>query len=389
MLSPAGGLVAMGGGAGVGRAGLLVVLVGLLVEGGFGAALDIADIIHRYEDDILGHHGGIETRDYQPSPEEDELAHPVLVHGWGSGLDLGQVTGVDVDGNNDPVIFHRGPVTWDGDSFDNDDRLRKRKVIEKETVLVLDQDTGVVKKKWGAGRFYMPHGLTVDDDGNTWVTDVGLHQVMKFIPGDEEPAVVLGEAFVPGSDSRHFCKPTSVAVSGGGIVFVADGYCNSRVVVFDADGRNLNRTITGKWSVVHSLALFEDEDVLCIADREGGRVECVVAGLHSPQLTGQLVVMLDKNSLEDDLGRVFAIAGKGTALLAVTLPGWGQQEAVTKGLTIDMTSKPMIVDKWGVGDLKNPHDVAISRGGDAVYVAERGPNKIRKFEVVVPQEDLF
>jgi len=26
-------------------------------------------------------------------------------------------------------------------------------------------------------RFYMPHGLTVDDKGNLWVTDVALHQV--------------------------------------------------------------------------------------------------------------------------------------------------------------------------------------------------------------------
>lgn len=26
-------------------------------------------------------------------------------------------------------------------------------------------------------RFYMPHGLTIDKQGNLWVTDVGLHQV--------------------------------------------------------------------------------------------------------------------------------------------------------------------------------------------------------------------
>ena len=25
----------------------------------------------------------------------------------------------------------------------------------------------------------MPHGLTIDDDGNVWVTDVGLHQVIR------------------------------------------------------------------------------------------------------------------------------------------------------------------------------------------------------------------
>jgi len=28
--------------------------------------------------------------------------------------------------------------------------------------------------------FYMPHGLTIDAHGNSWVTDVGSHQVHKL-----------------------------------------------------------------------------------------------------------------------------------------------------------------------------------------------------------------
>lgn len=28
-----------------------------------------------------------------------------------------------------------------------------------------------------ACRFYLPHGLSVDKNGNYWVTDVALHQV--------------------------------------------------------------------------------------------------------------------------------------------------------------------------------------------------------------------
>ena len=31
-------------------------------------------------------------------------------------------------------------------------------------------------------RFYLPHGLTVDDRGQLWVTDVGSHQVFKLAP---------------------------------------------------------------------------------------------------------------------------------------------------------------------------------------------------------------
>ena len=37
-------------------------------------------------------------------------------------------------------------------------------------------------------------------------------------------SLVLGTAFVPGNDEKHFCKPTSVAVASNGVIFVADGY---------------------------------------------------------------------------------------------------------------------------------------------------------------------
>ena len=58
--------------------------------------------------------------------------------------------------------------------------------------------------------------------------------------------MVLGEAFVPGSDEKHFCQPTSVAVSEEtGVFFVADGYCNSRIMKFDANGKLLK--VIGNW----------------------------------------------------------------------------------------------------------------------------------------------
>jgi NHL repeat len=31
-------------------------------------------------------------------------------------------------------------------------------------------------------RFYLPHGLTIDDHDQLWVTDVGAHQVFKLTP---------------------------------------------------------------------------------------------------------------------------------------------------------------------------------------------------------------
>ena len=59
-----------------------------------------------------------------------------------------------------------------------------------------------------------------------------------------------------------------------------------------------------------------------------------------------------------------------------------------QGVTVDLANDNTVVNTWGE-DLVNPHAVAVSRAGDAVYVAEIGPNKIRKFEVVTPTEEMF
>ena len=54
------------------------------------------------------------------------LGKPIEVHGWDDGLKLGQVSAVDVDLNDDPVIFHRGPLVWDAQTFDSKNVLKKR-----------------------------------------------------------------------------------------------------------------------------------------------------------------------------------------------------------------------------------------------------------------------
>ena len=116
---------------------------------------------------------------------------PIEVHGWDENLRLGQVSAVDVNQDNDPVIFHRGSATWGPTSFGPDNTLAVRKVIKEDAIVVVDAFKGRVKKSFGSGIFYMPHGLHIDGEENIWVTDVGLHQVMKFEPGKAKPS--LGE----------------------------------------------------------------------------------------------------------------------------------------------------------------------------------------------------
>ena len=79
---------------------------------------------------------------------------------------------------------------------------------------------------------------------------------------------------------------------------------------------NFSHFTDGNWQVPHSLALFEETDVLCVADREGGRVECINAGLQRPlhanrDDTGKRVVVYDQSII----GRPYAIASKGERYL--------------------------------------------------------------------------
>jgi DNA-binding beta-propeller fold protein YncE len=107
--------------------------------------------------------------------------------------------------------------------------MADKSLIEQAAVLNINPATGRLRRTFGENKFSMPHGITVDYDGNVWITDVGLHQVFKFDKKGEQLAV-FGEEFKPGRDDKHFCKPTDVAVRHTGEVFISDGYCNARLV---------------------------------------------------------------------------------------------------------------------------------------------------------------
>ncbi|RNA28303.1 peptidylglycine alpha-amidating monooxygenase [Brachionus plicatilis] len=186
---------------------------------------------------------------------------------------IGQVGGLDTNMNGNLVVFHRGSRVWQFDSFmGNNFNKNKYKAIKENTLTLIDVKKSEEIFSWGANRFYMPHGLTIDFDNNIWVTDVALHQVMKFNPRNlEEPELVLGVEFKPGNAENQFCKPTDVSVSEtSGHVFISDGYCNHRVVEFDKSGHFLGVYEDKKHplQVVHSVALVEKLNLVCTVSRQ-------------------------------------------------------------------------------------------------------------------------
>jgi peptidylamidoglycolate lyase len=157
---------------------------------------------------------------------------------------------------------------------------------------------------------------------------------------------------MPGTTNDCFCKPTDVAVASSGVFFVADGYCNSRIMKFDKDGKFLAKfgeegmitfyykyimgenahylyeTLTlpscplgwiwkdGKGSslaIPHSLALIEEEDVLCVADREHRRVLCINAGLTAGEHFGEVISVTNGVYV----GRVFGISYSSMSILFI------------------------------------------------------------------------
>ncbi|KAL0044814.1 hypothetical protein WJX82_010409 [Trebouxia sp. C0006] len=257
-------------------------------------------------------------------------------------------------------------------------------------VVHLDQDAGAVLSSWGENLFLMPHGLTVDFEGNVWVTDVGLHQAIKFDQQGNQ-LLVIGKRLEPGSDSAHLCKPTHVAVANDGTIFVADGYCNSRVVRYSATGsfEAEYRLPRGEMSIPHSVVLDECSDALYVADREHSEVHKFVISDQTLQGTWNL-----KQS-----GQVYSITvGPYGTILALC---WAHREdprleAVNLVLlTADATGGGP-EETWRLEGVGAPHDIALAASpmpvkgtGErtlALFVAETKPagSMLRKF-LFVPQ----
>jgi DNA-binding beta-propeller fold protein YncE len=180
---------------------------------------------------------------------------------------LGSVTGVAVDRQDHVWIVHRGA-----------DSLNARTEIGASTtpptaetcclpapqVLQFDSSGALVSHWGGPGQGYdwprTPGGIAVDVKGNVWIAAAGWPepaaaggrgsataasdpprpvdaQVLKFT-GDGKFLLQIGQAGKPGGNDSQLglYRPAALDVDPTGReVYVADGFANRRVVVFDAE----------------------------------------------------------------------------------------------------------------------------------------------------------
>uniref|UniRef100_A0A1B6DI40 Peptidylamidoglycolate lyase n=1 Tax=Clastoptera arizonana TaxID=38151 RepID=A0A1B6DI40_9HEMI len=301
---------------------------------------------------------------------------------------LGQVSGVTINSKGQVLIFHRGDHIWNGETFDINHNylLRDLGPISKPTIIVYDPVLGTVLQEWGEKIFFIPHGISVDHEDNLWLTDVALHQIFKFSPLSTNPKSALlqiGTPFKPGNSAEQFCKPTSVAVIPSGDFFVADGYCNSRIVKFNSAGvkisqfgrptlpHGLSMPPIYNFNVPHALTLVEDKELVCVADRENGRVQCF------DWKTGNFSYQIYSNVIGSEVYSVTYSPVAGGMFIIVNGKEMRQFGVVVRGFVVNAdTRQPASI--FGP-ILESPHDVAISADGKDIYVAEIGPFKIIKY----------
>jgi DNA-binding beta-propeller fold protein YncE len=154
-----------------------------------------------------------------------------LPHGW----ILGQVSGVAIDASDNVWIIHR-PGT-----------VKNRR--QAAPPVIQFDPAGHVLRAWGGpdrddpGRAYdwpgNEHGIYVDPAGQIWIGGNGPRdgQVLKFTPAGKfllqigHPAAGANSA-----DTTRLARPADMAVDAiSHEIFIADGYANHRIIVFDAE----------------------------------------------------------------------------------------------------------------------------------------------------------
>jgi peptidylamidoglycolate lyase len=294
---------------------------------------------------------GLAAQEYRVDPVWPKLPE---------GMKLGQVTAIGVDGKDRVWVFHR----------DNE-----------RPILCFDGRSGKLLKTIGAGLVENAHGLSVDPEGNLWITDLKRHQILKL---DENGRVLftLGEKGVAGWDATHFNRPTMAAFDRNGDAYIGDGYGNSRVAKFSKDGKFLfewgkKGTGPGEFNIPHSIAISREGNVV-VCDRANARIQVFDA-------KGKFL----EQWKSPELGRPWGIAAAQDGTYFVVDGG---DEADVKGdpsvkprsrlLKVDATGK--VLGSWGAhgkepGNMIWAHDLALGRDG-AVYVGEVNDGcRIQKF----------
>ena len=183
---------------------------------------------------------------------------------------MGELQGVATNSKGNIFAYFRGPQTrlWE---FAPDGKFLKE----------------IGKGFYG---FQFAHSVRVDRHDNIWTVDEGTNVVTKFNPDGTKVLMVIGhrpnqtdgpyatpKGPNPPDEKYTLCRPTDVAWDKQDNIFIADGYCNNRVVKYSPDGHFLAQNggaAPGKgdnqYNLPHGLQVDHAGNVY-VADRGNAR----------------------------------------------------------------------------------------------------------------------
>jgi DNA-binding beta-propeller fold protein YncE len=177
------------------------------------------------------------------------------IRGWGvlpRGMTLGTVSHVAVD-SRDRVYFYQ----------------------RKDPPMLVFDSEGNFLTGWGDGRLLDAHGIYVAPDDHILVCNRDEHEVLKLTP-EGRIVLTLGQRGRPALRAP-FNHPADIAVARNGDIYVADGYGNSSVHRFSAEGKHLMTwggpgNGRGQFTTPHGIWV-DAKDRVFVADRENNRVQ--------------------------------------------------------------------------------------------------------------------
>ena len=215
---------------------------------------------------------------------------------------MGQVSGIAVDDRDHIWVLHR-PRTLDARQRGEEGMC----CVPAPPVIELDPEGNVVGSWGGPGEGYQwpasEHGIHVDPQGFVWIGGNAADDahILKFTT-DGEFLLQIGRSGQSGgsNDTENLGRPAGIRVdSAASEVYVADGYGNRRVVVFDSETGDYKRhwgaygerpddaalpsydpdadPIREYRSPVHDVAIAHD-GLVYVADRTNNRLQVFQKG---------------------------------------------------------------------------------------------------------------
>ena len=276
-----------------------------------------------------------------------------LVQSWGTlpdGMTFGTVSSVAADSQNRVYVYQR----------------------KDPPIVVLDSD-GNYLNSWGISAFNLPHGFCIVDDV-IYLTDREDSVCLKYTL-DGKPLMVLGDRGVhsdtgceePGElvprAAGPFNYPSEMYPSPSGDLYVSDGYRNSRVHRFSAEGRYITSWGTpgkggpGEFHLPHSL-LIDEEGLVYVCDRENNRIQ-----VFTPE--GEFITMWTDMTRPNDISQ----SVDGDFYIA---------ESTFEGSTPRITVRDKEGDILSSWESRQAHGLWVDKQ-DSVYLALPGAQSVYKY----------